>query len=154
MRIIDKNEDYTIHAASEFGTGTEKPNHSETRFENDWTISDLKNSAYWIHIMNTMDETKWMDDKKCPWFNQGEVQIDPWGTVWPCCHVSLFGTKMTKHNVANEADETILRQRTENSLKKYSLYDILSNQWFRGHLDEVVEKAKWKVCQRSCGVCE
>lgn len=154
MRIIDKNEDYTIHAASDLSTGTEMPSHSETRFDNDWPISDLKNSAYWIHIMDTMDETKWMDDKKCPWFNQGEVQIDPWGTVWPCCHVSLFGTKMTKHSLGNEADQTILRQRTENSLKKYSLYDVLSNQWFRGHLDEVVEKAKWKVCQRSCGVCE
>lgn len=154
MRIIDKDEDYTIHAASGLANGVEIPNYSETRFDTGWTISDVKNHSYWIHIFETMQDNKWLEDTKCPWYNEGEIQIDPWGTVWPCCHVSLFGTKMTKHSLAKEVDETVLHQRTENSLKKYSLYDILSNQWFRGHLDNVVKKAQWKVCQRSCGVCE
>ena len=95
-----------------------------------------------------------MNETKCPWYNAGEIQIDPFGTVWPCCHVSLFGVNLSKHILSKNCDETIIERRTENNLFKYSLQEILSNQWYNHHLDTVVKEAKWKVCKQSCGVCK
>lgn len=148
MRIIDKDEDYTIKAA----TGI---NEKEWRFDNnDRSISDQANPGKWIEINDYMNSLN-NDETKCPWYNEGEVQIDPWGIVWPCCHVSLFGIKLDKHTrLLKEVDDTIFERRTENSLSKYNLQEILKDEWYNHHLDSVIKKAKWEVCRRTCGVCE
>lgn len=148
MRIIDEGEDYTIKAST-------IPTVSERFDNNDWSLSDQKNPSYWIKINDFLNDSPWLNETKCPWYNEGEVQIDPWGVVWPCCHVSLFGIKLDKHTrILEEVDETIFERRTENSLTKHSLQEILKDQWYTNHLDSVVRKAKWEVCKRTCGVCE
>ena len=147
MRIIDKDENYTIEAA----TGIAE---NEWNFDNNRSISDQSNPSKWIEINDHMNNLT-TDETKCPWYNEGEVQIDPWGIVWPCCHVSLFGIKLDKHTrVLKEVDETIFERRNENSLSKYTLQEILKDDWYNHHLDVVVKKAKWEVCKRTCGVCE
>ena len=148
MRIIDKDEDYTINAATGLDT-------NEWRFDNnDRSLSDQSNPEKWIQINDYMNSLN-NDKTKCPWYNEGEVQIDPWGIVWPCCHVSLFGIKLDKHTrLLEEVDDTIFERRTENSLFKYTLQEILKDEWYNHHLDSVVKKAKWEVCRRTCGVCE
>jgi hypothetical protein len=98
--------------------------------------------------LNTSEKQK----TKCPWYNAQEIQIDPWGTVWPCCHVSLFGVHLEKHNIANEVDETFVQARKDNNLKDSSLYDILKSDWYNEHVKLSVKGAKWKTCQRTCGV--
>ena len=87
------------------------------------------------------------------WYNEGEIQI---GSFWNnmVLSVSLYGIKLTKHNLRKNCDETIIERRTENSLFKYSLKEILSNDWYNHNLDNVVKQAKWRVCKKSCGVCK
>ena len=106
-----------------------------------------------MHITEVLKDSKFMNETKCPWYNEGEIQIDPFGTVWPCCHVSLYGVNLSKQSLKTNCDETIIERRTENSLFKYSLQEILSNDWYNHHLDTIVKEAKWEVCKRSCGVC-
>jgi len=148
MRIIDKDEDYTIH-------GAEGQGNSESKLPaDDLPISDKEDASKWIKILEDKKKDN-NNETKCPWYNEGEVQIDPWGTVWPCCHVSLFGIKMDKHKrILDEVDETIFKRRTENSLSKYTLQQILKDDWYSHHIDSVVKTAKWGVCQRTCGVCK
>jgi len=147
IRINDKDEKYVI----------KKSNMKEQEWwfeQNDeFTISDQPDSDYWMHITEVLKDSKFMNETKCPWYNEGEIQIDPFGTVWPCCHVSLYGVNLSKQSLKTNCDETIIERRTENSLFKYSLQEILSNDWYNHHLDTVVKEAKWEVCKRSCGVC-
>lgn len=149
MKIKDKDESYTIKASKDI---EENEWHFDT---NHWSISDMKNPTQWIRIQDLINNSTDFEKTKCPWYNEGEVQIDPWGTVWPCCHVSLFGIKLDKHTrLLEEVDDTIFERRTENSLSKYTLQEILKDKWYNHHLDSVVKKAKWEVCRRTCGVCE
>ena len=148
MIIQDKDESYTIKASKDI-------RENEYKFNNDdWTISDRENSRHWLHIQDIWEDSKYLNDTKCPWYNDGEVQIDPFGTVWPCCHVSLFGINLTKHILSQNVDDSIIERRTENSLFKYTLQEILSDSWFNQDLDKIVKKGKWQVCRDTCGVCE
>ena len=147
MRIIDKDEDYTIR-------GVAGPGRSETQFNHKRSGTDMVDADKWVKILDENRDNV-DNETKCPWYNEGEIQIDPWGTVWPCCHVSLFGIKMDKHQkILEEVDETIFKRRTENSLSKYRLQQILRDDWYSHHIDSVVKTAEWGVCQRTCGVCK
>ena len=85
---------------------------------------------------------------KCPWFNDGEIQIDPFGVVWPCCHVSLQGVE-TPYQV--ETDYAITA-RQENRLQDKSLFDILDSRWFTKTLSKSLIDDPWEPCKKSCGV--
>tara|TARA_A200000159_G_C7327967_1_gene341784 strand:- start:787 stop:1836 length:1050 start_codon:yes stop_codon:yes gene_type:complete len=147
IKINDKDENYIIKKSN--------AKEQEVWFEeNEISISDQDDADHWNHISKLLEDSKFMNETKCPWYNAGEIQIDPFGTVWPCCHVSLFGVNLSKHILSKNCDETIIERRTENNLFKYSLQEILSNQWYNHHLDTVVKEAKWKVCKQSCGVCK
>ena len=114
----------------------------------------MKNPGRWIRIQDLVNDSVDLNETKCPWYNEGEVQIDPFGTVWPCCHVSLYGINLSKQPLSERCDDSIIERRTENSLFKYTLHKILSDSWYNGHLNKVVKQAKWEVCRRTCGVCE
>ena len=49
-------------------------------------------------------------------------------------------------------DDSFLAARVENDLKKYSLPQVLTNQWFTEDLDEALNTGSWKQCQNICGV--
>ena len=99
---------------------------------------------------------------KCPWKNDGEVQIDPWGVVWPCCHISLYGgggaseSSSIKLNFNEEAEQTdfIEEGKETNSLHNRSLKDILNNEWYNDTLNHAIKNAEYEVCRHSCGICK
>jgi len=148
MVIKDKDEEYTI-------TATDGIPESRTRLKDDRIESTNPHKEHILEIGDMYDtylNTSEKQKTKCPWYNQQEIQIDPWGTVWPCCHVSLFGVDLEKHTLANEVDETFVQARKDNNLHDHSLYEILSSDWYNEHVKLSVKGAKWKTCQRTCGV--
>jgi len=90
-------------------------------------------------------ETK---DTKCPWYNEGEVQIDPWHNVWPCCHISC-----NRFYDFND-DVRIVKEIgfDKFNLKHQSLREILDSNYYNKTLDEAVKDASWKVCRENCDV--
>ena len=117
-------------------------------FENIYIeMSDLRDFDYYNVVSeNYLPE----NNTKCPWFNDRNIQIDPWGRVWPCCHVSEYG----KNNNFKHVDESFTSARDTNSLTNYSLRQILQNDWYSKHLYSVVKNAKWNACRETCGVCK
>lgn len=92
---------------------------------------------------------------KCPWYNDAEIQIDPWGTAWPCCHISPTGNetyqkgKPSQNKRITNIDEIdIIKQ---NNLSNESLKDVLNNDFFSS-IEQNVEEGNWPICVDNCGV--
>jgi MoaA/NifB/PqqE/SkfB family radical SAM enzyme len=91
-------------------------------------------------------------DTKCPWYNDRMVQIDPWGNIWPCCHISLYGGNLLSTDDFNLPLETS-KFDLKNSLKDQSLETILGSDWYNGRLRKTIHGPEpWGICKRSCGV--
>ena len=107
-----------------------------------------------LYIVNEVDEIskpvpyKYAEEQKtkCPWYNVGEIQIDPWGNVWPCCHISniQFDNDKSTYKITNNKDKFNLRN---NNLKT-----ILGNEYFNVTLNNAVRCGTWQVCKDSCDV--
>jgi MoaA/NifB/PqqE/SkfB family radical SAM enzyme len=112
----------------------------------------MRDEHFYQEFNNIVERNIDKTSSRCPWYQNAEVQIDPWGTVWPCCHISLLGVDNEKHILTNDADNSILDARKQNNLKDYTLSDILSNTWFTGNLRDAVDNAKWRICKQKCKV--
>lgn len=105
--------------------------------------SDLRNADEY----NKMRPDYWDDvDNKlthCPWYNLASVQIDPWGNVWPCCHISLL--RMHKYDKETE----------DLNLKDNNLHDVLDGHWYSEVLKDGIngtnDTPRWEICDRKCG---
>lgn len=115
------------------------------------SISDLRDKSAWLDATDLVRENE--PNTKCPWYNDRKIQIDPWGKVWPCCHVSLYGIHIDMHDIDQMVDSTFIEARESNDLNKYSLSDILSNDWFTD-ASKSIDNADWKSCRDICGVCK
>lgn len=87
---------------------------------------------------------------KCPWYNAKDIQIDPWGRVWPCCNMSVYGVGHPEFP-AEDFDTSVLPENF-NSLHHHDIYNILQHDWFTTTLSKDVQTAKHAVCRRVCGV--
>lgn len=93
----------------------------------------------------------------CPWYNLGEVQIDPWMNVWPCGHLSPawlehpFPHEFSDDYYAwfNDAD---VKFGEFNNLTNHAIKDILSHDWFNSHLPTALENAPFGACRRNCNI--
>jgi len=130
--------------------------------ENERMISSLKDGPMFMEI-NENFANSFTDHRKskCPWQDEGEVQIDPWGIVWPCCHISLYGGGGSMVDVINldkelapGNDDTVNEAMEENDLNNDTLKEILSNHWFNKTVNNAIETAEWGVCRNNCGVCK
>ena len=90
---------------------------------------------------------------KCPWYNEKKIQLDPWSRVWPCCHISSYGLDIPDMEAEKMVGSNIELARKENDLKKYTLLDILKNDWF-SDVEDAVHNAEWKECRDTCDVCK
>jgi hypothetical protein len=137
---------YEIHACYD-------TDEYQTVFEaaDDKPTSDLRDRSVFMDLNDQIRSQEF--ESKCPWYNERKIQIDPWAKIWPCCHVSLYGIHIDAHDINLMVDETFLDARNTNDLKKYSLGEILSNDWFSS-VEEAVDGAKWKQCRDICGVCK
>lgn len=94
---------------------------------------------------------------QCDWYNLSRVQIDPWGRVWPCCHISHYGVEQFKHKKENPKNDINWDIEKEtygdfNDLKTHTLQDILNSKWYSNRLPKAIDSAEWNVCKRQCGV--
>jgi hypothetical protein len=110
------------------------------------SMSDQRDFGLWGNIQ--IDNCA----SKCPWYSDRRIQIDPWASVWPCCHTSLLGIDYEGVNLEHNADGTFETARTQNSLKHNSLRWILNGDWYNTTVNKAVESASWRVCRESCGV--
>jgi len=138
--------------------------------ENERPNSTAKDGKFYSTI-NTNFESLFkqhIQESKCPWQHEGEVQLDPWGIVWPCCHTSLYGggashnaSCMTGPNginydkeLAPGNDHIVEEIMNTCNLNTRSLEDILSNNFFNNTLNTAIENADWAVCRNNCGICK
>jgi MoaA/NifB/PqqE/SkfB family radical SAM enzyme len=91
---------------------------------------------------------------QCPWYTSGEIQIDPYATVWPCCVSSQtsYGVEPTGHKYDPITGFTNLAQSPKYSLKEHTLKEILTDKWYTDILNKKVEGAQFSVCVDDCGV--
>lgn len=83
-------------------------------------------------------------DAPCPWLAKGTMQIDMFGSLWPCCYFSLdiFG------NMARR--EYLKDLKPFNDLNKKTLKEVLGNQYWSKTLPK-----KWKGKKYSrCNSCQ
>ena len=113
-------------------------------------MSDLRDTEVWVKAKENLFPEL---NTACPWYNDRQVQIDPWASVWPCCHVSPHGLSYEGDKLEQMVDKSFIRARQTNNLKNHKFKDILCNGWFSDHLPHAVETAKWKECRDTCGVC-
>jgi MoaA/NifB/PqqE/SkfB family radical SAM enzyme len=101
-------------------------------------------------LFDSMFDNNNQYNTKCPWYNNSMVQITPWATVIPCCHVgSIYHNK--KAGILTDP-ETWPQITSTNNLKIHSLGEILSNSWFNKTLPDGLDRGGWAVCKRQCGV--
>ena len=111
-----------------------------------WSMSDNRDFIIWDDMKIERSQSK------CPWYNQRQVQIDPWATVWPCCHTSLFGIDYNGIELDINVDNSFGSARSDNNLENKTLREILNNQWYEKTLKKAVDSASWKICRETCGV--
>jgi|TARA_B100000073_G_scaffold195376_1_gene161827 sulfatase maturation enzyme AslB (radical SAM superfamily) len=88
---------------------------------------------------------------KCPWYNQFEVQIDPFHRVWPCCNISIYGhIEGWPRNPT--IDQSSILHDDFNDLQKHNIYDILDHEWYNTTLSNSIQNAKLAVCRNNCNV--
>lgn len=97
-------------------------------------------------------------ESQCQWYADGAIQIDAWGTVWPCCHTAPYAVLYNAYDqsdFSNDENNYITHNPTmieDNSLNNKTLYDILSESWYVNKLSEQVENASLVICKNNCGV--
>ena len=88
---------------------------------------------------------------KCPWYNQSEIQIDPFYNVWPCCHISTYG-HIKNYPDDMEFDIQTLPNFGFNNLKNNNIYEILNHDWYKTVLPSAIDSGSYEVCRNNCGV--
>ena len=147
MIIRDGTEQYDITTRE---IPDDEPNYEFYEFDENQEIYESKLRDK--HIIR-IEETD-TDDTHCPWYNQGEVQIDPWGNVWPCCHISLYGEGPKLHNIIDKrfnTEEWLNKPYGRfNNLKASPLLEILEHQFYELDIYRATEAGDWKICQDMC----
>ena len=98
---------------------------------------------------NVRTEQKQHNKSKCPWYNNSEIQIDPFHRVWPCCHVSIYGVPTYTDT---EFDRNELPNNNFNSLETHNIYNILEHKWYNNTLSNAIDNASYEVCRNNCSL--
>jgi MoaA/NifB/PqqE/SkfB family radical SAM enzyme len=167
MYIDDGDEQYEIKGWYPTGNGKHQIDNDApeiwTKFEeNDHPMTDNRDDIY-MHVNEIFEDlNRNYKPSKCPWKDEGEIQIDPWGVVWPCCHISLYGGDKASEfmSIAKDFSEEaadidlIGSSRKQNNLHNRSLADILRNDWYNDTLNNAIDNADYKICRNNCGICK
>jgi MoaA/NifB/PqqE/SkfB family radical SAM enzyme len=144
-----------LYVETENGSYRVYANYETDRYEQSFDakveINGLRDSDTYHDFNNTLREQTL--NTKCPWYNERKIQLDPWTRVWPCCHISSYGLDIPEMEADVMVDSKIELARTENDLKRYTLHDILKNEWF-SDVEDAVYNAEWKECKNTCKVCK
>ena len=129
----------------------------------EYKITINKCSGRWLEIPFYKNKlTAYFTEKEnttCPWYNDGEIQIDPWGYVHPCCHISCHSNPDVRYIGEKNEDlygkfpynERNKKYGKFNNLHDTSLLDILTHTWYTTELADAVSSRTWKICVDNCG---
>lgn len=87
---------------------------------------------------------------KCPWYNTREIQIDPWGRVWPCCIISE-NQDFKYENNSLDMPYVFEDVSAQVDLNKKLLSQTLRSKWY-SELEDNIWNAEYKPCRKQCGV--
>lgn len=100
-----------------------------------------------IHVRKHFEQEM---DTECPWYNAQEIQLDPDGFVWPCCHISSYRSFI--ENGLPYSHTTVKEQYGEfNNLHNHSLQEILGHDWYSIDVAAGVKNGNWNICRKNCG---
>lgn len=77
----------------------------------------------------------------CPWHNTHSIQLSADGRVWPCCYTA------EEPFIKIQNDKIWSSPNIQNSLKDYSIEDILNSNFFSKQLDSIWHTNRSKICQ-------
>ena len=87
----------------------------------------------------------------CTFYKEASVQIDPFGTLWPCCWISL---NSLGHDKWGRPNETVQLRDTSLSdklnLKHRSIKQILQDPWYNKELATGIKEKTWNLCNEQC----
>jgi len=92
---------------------------------------------------------------QCSFYKIGSIQIDPHGTVWPCCYISQYRWGMEedgKDLKTPELNDNAPFLSEKFNLKNKALTDILQDVWYANKLAGAINTASWDVCTRNCKI--
>ena len=105
--------------------------------------SHLRDADDWIDIHDKIKE----GNTKCPWYNMGRIQIDPWANVWPCCHTSGYYMDNANKNFP------VKSLGLHNNLTSQSLKQVLKQHWYSRTLpNNITGPNPYPVCVSVCNV--
>lgn len=88
---------------------------------------------------------------QCHWYNEGHLQIDPWGYIWPCCHTSDSSLNPQVKDIGILSD---IREEWIgfNNVNNFTMTEIMTHPWYTEHLEHVVNSAGNPICVEVCRV--
>jgi len=124
--------------------------------KNDEVTKDDYGQNVFIFNQYYPEHTESEDQKnsKCVFYKESQVQIDPFGSVWPCCYISQYryGTDTASHK---PAPDVFLRDKTRAdylSLHNRTLKDIMTDYFYTKQLPDKIATGELYACRDNCGV--
>ena len=86
----------------------------------------------------------------CPWQVDKQIQVDPWGNIWPCCYFSIFtgSPESVRFEYIKKVKETY--GDSFNNLSISSFDDILNHEFFQKQLHADMNLNKIQICNNYC----
>lgn len=132
------------------------------KFTTHEVFTDLVKDEHIFHetfkIMEYIDvfENDLQKKTPCYFYKRSMIQIDAYGTVWPCCYISQksFGIDpLPGEPYAKNKDDIFTNTLKEKlTLRKYTLAEILTSNFFTKFIPDGVDKGSLEVCQNNCGL--
>lgn len=86
----------------------------------------------------------------CPWQVDRQIQVDPWGNIWPCCYFSIYtgSPESIRFDYVRKIKDTY--GNNFNDLSFYSFDDILNHDFFQKQLHKDMDQSKIAICTNYC----
>jgi len=84
-------------------------------------------------------------DTPCAWYDDMRIQVDPWGTIWPCCWTAARAPE-----AGAEPMDLPGFNPQENNIYNHKLLDILSNSWYNKRLSDIIDNRQSVICNKFC----
>ncbi len=131
-----------------------RKSHSSKSYESygitvtqDRVTKDVKESVrFFDESNNRFHPLRDLDNRtNCPWFNERDVQIDPWGQVWSCCYASETRFGIDREYTIHPEYEKYYHKDLD--LTKNSLKHALSSDFWKR-----IKTFDHYICWDNCGV--
>lgn len=117
------------------------------------TVKKLKKVFDWssrTKIRGSFYKEKKTGPGPCPWQVDRQIQVDPWGNVWPCCYFSIYTGSPTSIRFDYVKDTEEKYGKTFNNLASNSFDDIIAHEFFQKQLHTDMLENKIAICSNYC----